>query len=470
MISRCIAVGLSLCLCAFTTKAAVAVAAAPPSAAIDVGTRLEMFVDQHLVDAKRNVEHHLTEPVKREVALELDRPWEGPVSAYFSVFRDGDKVRLYYRGGEDFTCYAESDDGVRFTRPDLGLYDYKGSTANNILFRDPQDTSFAAFRDENPAAKPDERYKALSYTVTDAKHGAMTAWASPDGIRWRKMSDNSVVPAGSYDSLNCVSWDPVDKQYRVFDRYWTGGGYKGHRAIETRTSGDFLNWSEPTPFAYAAGVPVEHFYTGAVTRCPGAAHVWLAFPKRFVPGRKRVAAHEETGVSDAVFMSSRDGVHWDRPFLQAWVRPGPDERNWTDRNNMPAWGVIETPGEASTFSMYISEHYRWPTNRLRRMTVRKHGFASMRAGAAEGEFVTRPITFAGGTLLLNFATSAAGSVRVELQDEAGKVLAESETLFGDELEHAPKWKGGAIADHAGKPVRLRFVMRDADLYAFRFAK
>jgi hypothetical protein len=454
MISRCLTLLLSIaCL-----------AAAP----IDVGSRVEMFVDQHLIDKGQNVEHRLTEPTKREVVLQLDRPWEGPVSAYFTVFRDGDKIRMYYRGGEDFTCYAESTDGIHFTRPELGLIEHKGSKANNVLFRDPQDTSFAAFRDENPDAKADERYKALSYTVTDDKHGAMTAWASPDGVHWRKMSGKSVVPVGSYDSLNCVSWDAMERQYRVFDRYWTGGGYAGYRAIETRTSKDFLSWSKPTPFKYAEGVPIEHFYTGAVTRCPGAEHVWLAFPKRFVPERKKVETHKETGVSDAVFMSGRDGVNWDRPFLQAWVRPGPDERNWTDRNNMPAWGIIETPGDVTTFSMYISEHYRWPSNRLRRLTVRKHGFASMRAGATEGEFVTRPITFAGDRMTINFATSSAGGVRVELQDEAGKTLAESAPMYGDELDRRVAWKGDGVSAHAGKAVRLRFVMTDADVYAFRF--
>ena len=174
-------------------------------------------------------------------------------------------------------------------------------------------------------------------------------------------------------------------------------------------------------------------------------------------------------MSDAVFMSSRDAVSWDWPFREAWIRPGLDERNWTDRNNMPAWGIVETPGDATTFSMYVSEHYRWPTNRLRRVTVRKHGFASMRAGAAaEGEFVTKPITFAGERLTLNFSTSAIGNVRVELQHEAGKVLAESEPVYGDELEQTVAWKTGDVKSHAGKPVRLRFVMTDADVYAFRF--
>jgi hypothetical protein len=177
------------------------------------------------------------------------------------------------------------------------------------------------------------------------------------------------------------------------------------------------------------------------------------------------------GVSDAVLLTSRGGNAYERKFMESFVRPGLDQRNWTERSNMPAWGIIETPGDATTFSMYISENYRWPTNRLRRLTVRRHGFASMHAGAAEGEFTTRPITFAGQRMTINFSTSAVGSVRIELQDETGKVLAESESMYGDELEHVVEWKGGgAIAPHAGKPVRLRFVLKDTDVYAFAFSR
>ena len=197
-----------------------------------------------------------------------------------------------------------------------------------------------------------------------------------------------------------------------------------------------MNWSAPTPFKYADGVPIEHFYTGAVTRCPARSTSGSRSPKRFVPERKLIAAHKETGVSDAVFMSSRDGVNWDRPFLEAWVRPGTMSATGPSETSCPPGASSKRRGEPGDFSMYVSEHYRWPTNRLRRVTIRKHGFASMRAGAREGEFVTKPITFAGERMTLNFATSAAGSVRVELLDDAGKTLAESEPVYGDELEKA----------------------------------
>ena len=139
---------------------------------------------------------------------------------------------------------------------------------------------------------------------------------------------------------------------------------------------------------------------------------------------------------------------------------------------MPAWGIAETaPGE---WSMYTSEHYRWSDNRIRRLQLPRHRIASAHAGAGGGEFTTRPITFDGDRLVLNYATSAAGSVQVELQNQAGEplkgfALADMAPLFGDELESAVEWKaGGDVSSLRGKPVRLRFVLDDADVYALRF--
>ena len=69
---------------------------------------------------------------------------------------------------------------------------------------------------------------------------------------------------------------------------------------------------------------------------------YLAFPKRFHPDRRRLAEHEADGISEAVFLSSRDGVNFDRTFMEAWIRPGRDPRNWGDRGSMPAWGLLRT--------------------------------------------------------------------------------------------------------------------------------
>jgi len=111
---------------------------------------------------------------------------------------------------------------------------------------------------------------------------------------------------------------------------------------------------------------------------------------------------------------------------------------------------------------------------VRRYTLRLDGFVSIKAPLSGGELVTRPVTFTGRSLTVNFATSAAGDLRVELQDSDGSplpgfTLEDADPAFGDAIERTLHWRAGSdVSSLAGRPVRLRFVLRDADLYAFRF--
>jgi hypothetical protein len=436
-----------------------------------------MFMDDWLIERRQNVLLQLQTPERREVVLTLDKPWEGVHSAYFTVLQDGSRVRLYYRGAvpadnsdQQLCCYAESTDGVHFIRPEVGLYEFNGSKANNIVYRGTEAHNFAPFLDKNPVALPEQKYKALG-----GISGKLFAFASPDGIHWKKIQAEPVLTKGAFDSQNIAFWDTMRKEYRCYSRYWDQGDYAGHRDIQSNTSKDFLHWDEPQPNQYSgpdgSTPPREHFYTSATLPCPGAEHFYVAFPKRFVPDRKKFSDYKQPGVSDAMFMSSRDGVNWNRTFLEAWVRPGPDPRNWTQRSNMPAWGIVDL--DPAEFSLYISEHYGWPDNRLRRLTVRRHGFASIHASASGGEFTTRPLTFTGTNLLLNYSTSAAGSIQIEVQDQTGSVLpgfalADMSLLFGDELDAAVTWKKNRdLSSLVGKAIRFRFVLRDADIFALR---
>ena len=480
-----LAAAIAVCFLALTAALADDVPASPAAKlSADLASRWELFVDDWLISTAKDAALKLHAPERREVVLVTDAPWEGISSAYFSVVQDGDLVRLYYRGsgvGSDLsadqvTCVVESRDGVHFSRPKLGIIEVAGSKENNVVWKGIESHNFAPFLDTNPACKPDERYKALAGLKQPGKNwqegatpGGLFAFASADGLHWRKMRKEPVITKGAFDSLNLAFWDPTQARYACYSRIFTNDV----RAIQSAHSSDFLNWSEGVANRYAAGTPFEHFYTNATLPCPGAEHLLVSFPKRFVPERKRVASHPEGGISDAMFMSSRDGLNWDRPFLEAWVRPGHDEKNWTDRNNMPAWGIAETaPGE---WSMYISEHYQWPDNRIRRLVLPRHRFASMNASARGGEFTTRPVTFTDNRLVLNYATSAAGSVQVELQDEAGQplpgfTLADAIPLFGDDLDAVASWKSSDdVSSLAGKPVRLHLVLKDADVFALRFA-
>jgi hypothetical protein len=171
-------------------------------------------------------------------------------------------------------------------------------------------------------------------------------------------------------------------------------------------------------------------------------------------------------------MSTRAGDRYQRTFMEAFIRPGLDPGNWASRAGLTALGVVPTgPGE---MSLYKQAHYAQPSCHLVRYTLRTDGFASVNAPYRGGEFVTKTLTFVGRELVVNLSTGAAGGMRVELQDASGKPLpgfslADAVEQVGDEIERVLRWKaGGEVGGLAGTPVRLRFVMQDADLYSLRF--
>jgi hypothetical protein len=155
------------------------------------------------------------------------------------------------------------------------------------------------------------------------------------------------------------------------------------------------------------------------------------------------------------------------------VRPGIGLSNWTTRANYVACGIV--PTAEAEMSLYVQRNYGQPTQYLQRLTLRIDGFVSVRAPYAGGECRTKPLRFAGKRLLINCSTSAAGSVWVEIQDASGVPIPgytreEATEIIGDEIAREVSWKAGPdVSPLAGKPVRLRFVMKDADLYSLRFA-
>jgi hypothetical protein len=168
--------------------------------------------------------------------------------------------------------------------------------------------------------------------------------------------------------------------------------------------------------------------------------------------------------TDILFMSTRGGSKYDREFTESFIRPGIGKEGWANRANYAAIGIHQT-GDAE-MSLFLTGG--------RRYTLRLDGFASVNAPLAGGEFITKAITFSGKELEINYSTSAAGQMRVELQDKAGNALpgftlADCEPIWGDHIGRIVKWKGGAdVSAHEGKPVRIRFEMSDADLFSIKF--
>lgn len=440
---------------------------------VEIGSRLELFVDDCVIEEMTgDARQVLHKPEPREVVLVTDKPWEGNTSAYYTIFQDGDLYRMYYRGSHaeavggkathpEVTCYAESKDGVHWTKPALGLVEFEGSTENNVVWNGTGTHNFTPFKDANPACSADARYKALAGASRGYKKG-LYAVKSPDGIHWTLMSEEPVITQGAFDSQNLAFWDPARKLYADFHRTF----HDGVRAIMTCTSPDFLHWTEPVLLEHP-GTPPEHLYTNAIRPYDRAPHILIGFPTRFLPKTQQV---------EPTFMSSRDGRTF-RRWTEALIPVTAPEDRDGNRSNYMTWGLVQLPGNDREYSVYATEaYYAGPDSRVRRFTYRVDGFVSVRASAQGGRLVTRPLVFAGKKLVANFATAAAGSVCVELQDADGKpiphfTLADAVPLTGDEIAQTVAWKSGDdVISLAGKPIRVRFELKDAEVFSFRFGE
>ena len=198
----------------FAAAAEPATAVPTPTTPPDLGSRRELFVDDFLIERLAGAELKMHRPVAQDVALVCDAPWEGNTSAYFTLFADDDRFRMYYRGAHwdvaakkeahpEFTCYAESRDGLQWEKPQLGLFEFNGSKENNIILTGTGTHCFAAFKDGNPAAPPEARYKAVSAVFRKG----LFAYQSPDGVRWSWVKPEPVITDGAFDSQNLAFWD-----------------------------------------------------------------------------------------------------------------------------------------------------------------------------------------------------------------------------------------------------------------------
>ena len=473
---------------------------------LDIGSRLELFVDDYLVaERKGEARLRLHHPERREIALVHDAPWEGSVCVYHTIFEDDGVFRMYYtawhvpadgeQGQPNRIAYAESSDGIYWVKPNLGLCDVDGSKENNLFLDNINDGTchdFGPFKDTNPNAAPNEKYKAIGYGRDPE---GLYAFKSSDGIHWTVCNDIQPVMTGHpFDTQNTAFWDPNIGKYRAYIRDFEGGIPHGRRDILTATSDDFIHWTERQWLQYP-GAPKEQLYTNQIKPYYRAPHILLGFPARYVDRgwveathhlpsldlrQQRAQTHPRYGsaVTDGLLMSSRDGLTFNR-WDEAFIRPGlRTQHNWAYGDNYIGWGMIETDSTEDDspreLSLYSTESYfTGNSSRLRRYTIRIDGFASAYAPLGGGEIITKPLTFQGKTLAINFATSAGGSVYVEIQNAAGDplpgfALADCHEIFGDAIEYAVKWQGGQDVTLAEQPVRLRFVLKDADLYALRF--
>jgi len=472
--------------------------------AADIGDRRELLVDRWLIERMEGVSLRLHEPVSGGVAIKLDKPWEGPANFGYCVLRCGDRYLMYYRAmtlkkGDDtgVLCVATSSDGITWKKPALGFVEFSGRRDTNIAATESGKPLWSTpWIDARPGVPENERIKALhSEPLSGEKHTAyadpkgpkrLVMWVSADGFTFRKLDPQPKIVSrlhNCFDGGNTMFWSEVEQAYTLYYRFWDS-----KRSVARTTSKDFLNWSAHTPMTYG-NTPREHIYTNNTTPYFRAPHIYVALAARFMQSRRVVTEAQARAIglkssrghsfandcSDAVLLTSRAGwTRYDRTFMEAFVRPGPGPQNWVSRTNYPLTGILPCGEDRMMF--WVSRHYMQQTWHIERLLLRLDGFASVNAPYGGGEMVTKRFVFVGKELEINYRTSAAGYVRAEIQDESGRAipgysLKECPEIIGDEVARVVAWNNGTdVSRFAGQTVHLRFEMKDADLYSFRFRK
>lgn len=455
-----------------------------------IGSRLELMIDDYLIERLDGTSLRMQTPQKMPLA---NSPLIG---GYATVIQDGDLYRALYRAndpnytGKRFdgdrsvtTCYAESRDGHEWTFPELGLFELAGSRKNNVILHEtPACHTFAPFLDTRPGVPSSERFKALAGLHEEAirvtrqldpealppdTKGGLYAFVSPDAIHWRKLSAEPVIPSEAagdfgFDSQNVSFWSETEGCYVCYFRSWqmqNGQSFTWTadllRTLRRVTSLDYRTWSAPQNLF--PNEPNEHLYTSQTHPYFRAPHIYIATPTRFMASRG--------DSTDILLMTARGDSPFSRTFKEAFIRPGPDPARWGNRANYVALNVVPTgPTEMSIYHDH-SGH---------RFVLRTDGFAAVHAPYAGGEMLTRPFTFTGSELILNLSTSAAGSIRVEIQNAQGQPhpgfgLGDCNEIIGDEIARTVTWKQGSdVSGLAGQSVRLRFAMKEADLFSLCF--
>lgn len=506
--------------------------------AIEIGRRLEPLVDDFLFERiEGEVKWELHRPVRHAEPLMLDRPWEGNNSNYGTILKHEGRFFFYYRGtalelgekrigGTHFatTCVMTSADGIHWERPDLGFVKKPGWEKNNIILTfDPECKinfskgeslddgndllsgkkvpftgavhNFTPMIDTNPDCPPEQKFKA----VGGHDHRLLYAFVSPDGLNWSMLRTEPIITDGMLDSQNLAFWDPVQKCYYAYYRDFKNkegdterrDSRKDYslmdRDVKYATSKDFVNWTKGDFIDWQPERGTQ-LYTSQIQLYPGAEHLRIGFPMRYVIERGLYSAFNErlaksdryyaSLYTDTGFVSSRDGRTF-RMWDEALVRPGPTEEQWQYSFGGTALNLIETPSEypggPMEWSMYLMDHGAWfgPGVSFNRYSIRKDGFVSASASKRGGTLVTKPIVFAGDELQINFETSVNGLIRVEVQGEDGAALpgfslGECREIFGNSVGHRVTWSSAELREHAGKPVRLKIELKDADLFSLRF--
>ncbi len=468
-----------------------AIAQEPAGNVMHVGSKRQLLIDNLFFESVENVTLEVHPAVKTgEKNVESDRPWESATLNWFTVMEDprgtlgdGARYRMWYEcydlegwptSDDTSFCYAESRDGIQWTKPNLGLFEYQGSTDTNILFRmiGPEGAhsrvhGACVFKD--PGAPQPERYKGVSqgmFSALGTPPHRIAGMFSPDGLRWERYADP--ICDVFADSQYSAFWDNARQRYVVYGR--TAG--RG-RAIGRSESGDFTHFD-----ALALVLTTDDndpddsdLYNPAALKYPYAANAYFMFVSLF---------QHEAQTLEIRLAVSRDGVNWSWPERDKAFIPLGEPGAFDSGSLYMGQGLLRAGDKLWQYYggsplLHDEDASENPKSRFySRVITRIDGYVSAEAGLQGGRFVTPPLSFTGNLLKLNVKVREGGNVRVGLLDEQGqavqdRALDDCVPLTGDGVDVLVRWKtGGDVTSRAMKPTRLEVEMKEAGLYAFQF--
>lgn len=478
---------------------------------INIADQRQLFLDRELIDQMKNVTLKLHEPVSGGVAIRIDKPWEGVANFGNSVIYHNDRYMMYYRGfslkdkndQNGVLCVAESKDGVTWSKPALNLQSKHEWLNNNIVVNDAKIPEFsfpsAPWVDTRPGIPASERIKLLqSQPINNEKHTAfnepagpkrLVIWGSADGYTFHKLKQQPDLIGNlrnSFDGGNTMFWSDAEQQYVLYYRWYEGEYGKGIRTVARTTSKDLLSWSKSVPMTYG-DTTREQFYVNNTIPYFRSPQLYIALAARFMEKRQALSLEQAKSVgfkgvgqhrydedcSDGVLLTTKAGsTAYDRTYMESFVRPGLNASNWGSRSNYPLTGIF--PCENNRIMFWVSRQYMQDSWHIEQMLLRVDGFASVNAPHAGGTLITKPFIFSGKELEINYRTGAAGFIRVGIMKAEGQVNPnfghlDCPEIIGDEIDRVVTWKiGSDVSKFAGQMVQLRFELKDADLYSFKF--
>jgi hypothetical protein len=474
--------------------------AADISSPIDIGSEKQLFIDRLFFDTAEGIRLQVNPALKTgEQNVVRDQPWENATLNWFSVMEDRRgtlkngttpraKYRMWYEcydvegwptGNDTSFCYAESVDGIQWVKPQLNLFEYQGSSKNNILFRQigPEGAHsrvHGAQVFQDPNAPKAERYKAVSqgiFAPLGTPPHRIAGMHSPDGLKWTRYSDPicDVFADSQYSGF----WDDTLEEYVIYGRV-AGRG----RALGRTTSDDFSYFDAPKLVLQTddKDPPDSDLYNSAALKYPYAANVYFMFPSLFQHGPQTL---------DIRLAVSRDGINWTWPEQRKAFIPCGETGAFDSGSLYMGQGILRAGdtlyqyygGSKLTHDAGDLENLVLPGNSrsYSRVVSRLDGFVSVEAEQEGAFFVTPPLLFQGNILKLNVNVRDGGYVRVGLLGEDGETIPGKSTsdcvpIAGDQIDALVRWNsGGDVTDRANKATRLRIEISDASLYAFRFA-